>query len=140
MNKYLNPEALAEALETGATADEIAAEMAKALNDALASKRAKEEAAKRANALVEAEKAVVEATINYVKLLLDAEGLSEECEEFDWEELRANTVQSMAELRGMTGVLATLIKQSRTPAAKYVAKDRNTVKDPIAEFLAANGL
>lgn len=135
MNKYLNPEALAEALETGATADEIAAVMAKALNEALAAKKAKEE---KVNALTEAENAVVEAMENYTKLLFSSEGVDADLDKVDWEGLRESTKRGMRELRGLVhtmGLLSALDK----PAAP-VTKEKETVKNPIELFLAANGL
>ena len=139
MNKYLNHDMIAEALATGTTPDEIAEEMTKALNEALAAKRAKEEAAKKANVLAEAEKAVTDATTNYMRLLLDAEGLSAEFTESDWERLRADSAQSLAGLREMVSNVAAFTKMfgTSTPAA---TKEQKTVKNPIEAFLAANGL
>lgn len=135
MNKYLNPEALAEALEAGATADEIAAAMAKALNEALAAKKAKEE---KTNALAEAENAVVEAMENYTKLLFSSEGVDVDLDGVDWESLRETTKQGMRDLRDLAhtlGLLSTLEK----PAAP-VTKEKEAVRNPIELFLAANGL
>ena len=135
MNKYLNPEALAEALETGATADEIAAAMAKALNEALAAKKAKEE---KVNALAEAENAVVEAVENYTKLLLSSEGVNVKVDELDWEGLRKNARQGMKDLRDLAHTMA-LLSALNKPAAP-ATKEKKTVKNPIEAFLAANGL
>lgn len=135
MNKYLNPEALAEALETGATADEIAAAMAKALNEALAAKKAKDE---RVNALAEAENAVLDAMENYMKLLLASEAVDVDVDELDWKDLRENAKQGLKDLRDLAHTLALLSKLNE-PAAP-ATKEKETVKNPIEAFLAANGL
>ena len=135
MNKYLNPEALAEALETGATADEIAAAMAKALNEALAAKKAKEE---KVNALAEAENAVIDAIENYTKLLLASEAIGVEANDLDWKLLRENAKQGLKDLRELTHTLA-LLSALEGPAAP-ATKEQKTVKNPIEAFLAANGL
>ena len=135
MNKYLNPEALAEALETGTTADEIAAAMAKALNEALATKKAKEA---KANALAEAENAVIDAIENYTKLLLASEAIGVEVEDLDWKLLRENAKQGLKDLRELTHTLA-LLSALDQPAAP-ATKEQKTVKNPIEAFLAANGL
>ena len=135
MNKYLNPEALAEALAAGTSADEIAADMAKALNEALAAKRAKEE---KVNALAEAENAVIDAIENYTKLLLASEAVGVEVDELDWKDLREIAKQGLKDLRELTHTLA-LISALEEPAAP-ATKEKETVKNPIEAFLAANGL
>lgn len=135
MNKYLNPEALAEALEAGSTPDEIAAAMAKALNEALAAKKAKEE---KANALAEAENAAIDAIENYTKVLLSSEAIGVEVNDLDWELLRDNAKQGLKDLRDLTHTLA-LLSALDQPAAP-VTKEQKTVKNPIEAFLAANGL
>ena len=126
---------IAEALAAGTSADEIAADMAKALNEALAAKRAKEE---KVNALAEAENAVIDAIENYTTLLLASEAVGVEVDELDWKGLREIAKQGLKDLRELTHTLA-LISALNGPAAP-ATKEKETVKNPIEAFLAANGL
>ena len=90
MNKYANPEMIAEALAAGQSAESIAEAMTKALNDAIAEQKAKDEKAKQKARIKDAEDIAVNAMVTYIRVMFEVEGLAHLVSEKDWESLRAD--------------------------------------------------
>ena len=133
MNKYLNPEALAEALAAGQTADEIALAMSNALNEAVRAQKAEQEKKQKEAMIAEAENDVVAALRTWMELVFPGYKMSDA----DAQSAR----EGLALLREDVVPMLALLEASQPTKAVYPSTPvKKPAADVLSQFLAENGL
>ena len=134
-------EDLMAAIQNGQSADDLAAEYAKALNEANARVKAKAKAEAEASAKVADAKAVVVPLVKYLQTYIPEIDLGE-VTDADMDEATEFLVSAIDEVKVQLAPQLKLLKMlgGETPKAKLNITRKPQTIDPIADFLKDMGL